>query len=118
MYVHVLQRGKQSLQIGTAEKKLLVALCYYMLVTALTQVTYVLTLKDFPTFVMNIFSYFICEKKGYDPDCPCSRSEFERFNYPTLTAFAYVTLALFPMCLLVFIVNIQELKNFFKSRAK
>ena len=58
-----------------------------------------------------LLNYFTCEQRGYDYENPCSRQEFEQYNHPVLFGLASVALGIFPALLLIFTVNIKELKK-------
>ena len=58
-----------------------------------------------------LLNYFTCEQRGYDYENPCSRQEFEQYDHPVLFGLGTVGLGIFPALLLIFTVNIKELKK-------
>lgn len=61
-------------------------------------------------FVTALEQYFACEALGHVPG-KCSRDEVEKYSWPYLTTIAFVSTCLIPLPSLVFIVNLNRLKN-------
>lgn len=102
--------SKSPLKIGTAERKLLIVFCYYVLLAVIALTAFTLSTKNLSQSVKFILKHFDCERDGHNTSNPCSRSEFEELNNAALTTFSYILLGLFPIVNLVYAVNIQELK--------
>ena len=102
-------------QIGTAERKLLIILCYYVLlaIVALTGVS--IPLRNAEPLANALIEYWQCEAAGIDPDNPCSRASIEQQSNPALITISYVLLWLFPAVNLIFAVNIKEIRQKFKT---
>ena len=100
--------------VGTAEKKLMLVLCYYMILTALAVVTITVILRNGEAMLDAIENYFLCELHGVNPSSPCRR-DFEQYNSPGLLALTLSIIALYPLYVLIFVVNIRELKQFCKE---
>ena len=98
-------------KLKTVERKILVILCYYVLLGAIALTSYTLSTRNVEEFIKGVSHYFLCESPGMDPDSPCDRSGFENFSYPILTLFGYILLGLFPAVNLIFAVDIRELKQ-------
>ena len=62
-------------------------------------------------FIESIQTYFFCEQGGHNASNPCSRSEIENRNHPSLEVLASLMVAIFPVVNLLYAVNIQELKE-------
>lgn len=105
-------------KIGTAERKLLIVFCYYVLLAAIALTTFTLSIKDTSEITEHLINYFSCERDGHNSSNPCSRSELEALNNPTLTTLSYVLLGLFPVVNLVYAVNIDELKVYLQCLRK
>ncbi len=60
--------------------------------------------------------FFICEQRGYDPDSPCSRSDSLTFLPGTIIS--YIIVGLFPVVILVYAINVQEMKRALFSKRK
>jgi hypothetical protein len=103
---------KKAFKIGSAERKLLIVFCYYVLLAAISLTAFTLSTKNLPETVKNFLEYFDCEKDGHNSSDPCSRADFERLNNSALTTFSYILLGLFPVANLVYAVNVQELKAY------
>ena len=61
-------------------------------------------------FVTALEQYFACEALGHVPG-KCSRDEVEKYSWPYLTTIAFVSTCLIPVPSLVFVVNLNRLKN-------
>ena len=59
--------------------------------------------------------YFLCEQGGHNPSNPCSHSEIEDLHYPSLEILVNTFESLFPVVNLMYVVNIQELKEVWRT---
>ena len=102
------------MKIGAIERKILIIICYYVLLGVVALTAFTQNLRTNTEFADELRKYFVCESKGIDPNSPeaCDRSGFERHQMPALTALAFILLALFPAVNLIFAVNSRELKQF------
>ena len=107
--------SKRSIMIGTAERKLLIILCYYVLLVAISLTAFTVTLRRSGLYFTALLEYWRCETTGVDPENPCNRASFEEQTYPGLTTLAYVLLWTFPAVNLIFAVNISEIKKKFNT---
>ena len=110
---HGLFRAKQSknpFKVGTAERKLLIIFCYYVVLGVIALTTFTVTTRNVELFTEELGQYFLCEAVG--PEDPCDRSGFEELTHPELVAVSYVLLGIFPVFNVVFAVNVNELKQF------
>ena len=113
-----INHSNNPFEFGTAEKKLLFVFFYYVLLSVVAITSFALGTRNASPFVKNIQRYFFCEQSGHDPNNPCSRSEFEKLSNPSITTLSYILLAIFPVINLVFVVNIQELKQSWRRLLK
>lgn len=103
---------KNSFKIGTAERKLLIVFCYYVLLASVSLTAFTISTRNLAHFAELLGDYFSCEIGGHNSSNPCSRSEFEALSNAGLAGSAYILLGLFPIVNLLYAVNVQELKVF------
>ncbi len=101
-------------KFGTAEKKILIVTCYYIVLSTVALTAFTLSTRDTPALVRNIGLYFLCEQRGHDPENPCSR-DYIKNSDSVLTTLSYVLLSLFPVVNLIYAINIRELKEFMQK---
>ena len=106
-----LKQSRRPLKFGTAEKKIFIVLCYYVLLSIVSLTALSLNTGVAGPLRAAIERYFICELGGHNPSDPCSRSEFEKFTYPWVTTLAFILLSLLPFVNLVYAVTIQDAKQ-------
>ena len=99
---------------GTAEKKLLIVFCYFILMTVITIASSTLLVKKNSELLGSIQKYFTCEQGGHNPNNPCSRSDIDNMLYP-LDTLGFMMFSLFPVITLLYVINIQELKEFWRK---
>ena len=107
------RKSKDVFQIGTAERKILIAFCYYILLAAVALTSFTVELRNSELFVEELLNYFACEGKGNDPNNPCDRNTFRQLAIPWLTVVSLVLIFLLPAVNLVYVLNIKELKEKF-----
>ena len=104
----------------TAEKKLVVVFCYYVVIAVFTLTSFTLLTRNSTQFVSSVEQNFLCEQGGHNPSNPCSLSDIESLSYPAVNTLTYILIALLPFVNLLYTVNIQELKElwakFFKHK--
>ena len=121
MQQHGLFRENQSkslFKISTAERKLLIVFCYYVLLAVISLSSFTTSTRNIPERTRTALSYFSCEQGGHDPEAPCSRAEMESKNNSVVGTLTFVVMGLFPVVNLVYAVNIQELKEYCRSKKK
>ncbi len=108
------------MRLGTPEKKILIASCYYVLLGVIALSAFTNMITDGEAIREEFDKYFLCESGGIDPDDPeqCDRSGFEQYQIPGLTATASVLIGMFPVVNVVFAVNVKDLKQFFRRFRK
>ena len=105
------------LKFGKAEKKLLVVIIYLVVLAVVTLATYTTFSRVTPLFIKQRFEYFDCEQHGPSPSESCDKinSGLQDLKNPVPASISYVLLALLPWLSLIFTVNINELKEFYRS---
>ena len=106
---------KHPFQIGIAERKILIILCYYVLLAMVALTGVSVPLRKAERLANAITEYWQCETAGVDPFCNRLRASFEKQTNPRIITLAYVLLWIFPAVNLIFAVNIGELKQKFKT---
>lgn len=99
---------QSQFKISTAERKILIVFCYYVLTTVISLVALTLATRTGEIVIQHITEYFVCELDH--PSKPCSR-KFEEFLYPYLTATSFVLMGFFPFMILIFLTNFREMKE-------
>ena len=92
-----------------AERKILIVLCYYVVVASFSLTQYTVVIRNLDAFNMQLEKYFICELNGHDPSNPCDRNRFRQLSNPGLTALTFILLGLFPLFNLIYALNYEEL---------
>ena len=59
-------------------------------------------------------SYFLCEAVGH-VEGRCSRESFEQYSHPLLEIARYIALTLFPVVVLLYLINCKSLKTKLKE---
>ena len=98
-------------KLRTVGRKILVILCYYVLLGVMALTSYTLATRNVEEFIKGVSHYFFCESPGMDPDSPCDRSGFENLTHPIVNLFGFILLSLFPAVNLIFAIDIRELKQ-------
>ena len=74
--------------------------------------------RDATALEQDLTNYFICESRGIQSGVACPRPDFTSvlIQVDALVDVSVVLLAVYPIVNLVYVVNIQEVKAFFKNR--
>ena len=96
---------KTPINIGTAERKILLVLLYYISLGAVASTAFTLATKYQNYNITETLNYFDCQKSGFNNTCKLSIKQF-----PTVTVGAYVLLGLLPSINLVYALNVKEIK--------
>ena len=114
MQQHGLFRVKQSkspFKIGTAERKILIVFCYYVVLLVMTLISFTISTRNADQVSVELITYFLCERNSLSSSQSCTREGFERLTQPVLTSISYILLGIFPLISLTFVINIQEVKE-------
>ena len=84
---------------------------------AIALIAFTVTTRNGVQFAAAVADYCQCELTGVDPENPCDelRASLERLSFPVLTSCAYILAGISPAVHLIFVVNISELKQKFKT---
>ena len=97
--------------ISTAEKKLLVVLCYYIIFAVTALITFALYTARRDTLIATTIQYFTCEATGHVPG-KCDRASFQQHDdIWWLICVVYILLGLIPTVNLTFVVNFREVQQ-------
>ena len=102
-------------EFGTAEKKLFIVFCYYVILAVFFISRFTMASRNAPELSYSIHEYFCCEQGGNNPSNPCSRSEIGDLGDLWLEIVLFISLALFPVVNLLYAGNIQELKDMWRK---
>jgi len=108
---------KASLQGRSCRAKILIIFCCYVLLGVIGLTTFTITTQNATLLADAVADYWQCEITGVDPENSCDRLRdlFEALTYPGLTSVTYFLLGIFPAVNLIFAVNIEEIKQKFRT---
>ena len=97
-------------RLSTAEKKILISMCSFIVFAIFTLVHtgYVTATAD--KFIAALTDYFKCEALGHIPG-KCSRSKFEQYHTPLMSAIAYTLMGLIPLSFLNYVLKWRSIKE-------
>ena len=109
--------SKQPLQIGTAERKVLIIFCYYVLLFVIALTAFTDFTRTFTGLAAEIEEHWRCELSGVDSENACGerKASFESPAYTALSSISYILMGLLPAVNLIFAVNISELRQKFRT---
>ena len=102
--------GTSRIMLSTAEKKLLILLCYYIAVVLLSLVAWTIEIRNRYRLSAALVGYFECEANGIQSGVSCNRGEFEQYSITELFAIGYILLSSLPAVNLIFAINFTNLK--------
>lgn len=108
-----MKRSENPFKISTAERKILIVLCYYVFVAVFSLIAFTIATRNNTAQTRELTKYFLCEQSN--PSTPCDRGSYERLAYPEITTISYVLLGLFPVVNLVYVTNFKEVIHTFKN---
>ena len=101
---------KKKVQLSTAEKKIIVALCSFILFVVFTLAQTIVNFAKKEDFIVAVSDYFKCEALGHIPG-KCNRSQFEQYYNPYLNATTNTSLGLIPFGILNFVLKWKSIKK-------
>ncbi len=104
--------------IGAAERKILIILCYYILLGVFALATFTHAVRRLDNRANNYGKYFLCESTGIDPDNPEGCELGTPVTISILLICSNVLLGLLPAVNLTYAVNGRKLKQFFDQKIK
>ena len=110
------RKEKGKVVVSTAEKKLLIVLCYYILFGIVSMVFSSLTSSNISRQLFEaIVNHFTCEALGYTPG-KCDRGLFQQYSITWLFSLTLVLLALIPVVSLLFVLNTEDIKKWLRKK--
>lgn len=106
-----MQRLQARSKARITQAKILIIICYYVVLEATTLTAFSVAIRDHPHYVRELSAYFLCESTGVRTGEPCRPSEFRRFNNHIPSMLSFVVLSLIPVVSLVYIVRVQDIKS-------
>ena len=107
---------RQQLRMNMAEIKILIALCYYFLLTAFLLAAITIPATNYPNFMADISEYFLCESTGTNPNKKVCERNFERFDSRMVLIASILIVGMFPIVNLIYVLNVQEIKKILSRR--
>ena len=109
-----INKKRISLNISTAEKKILIALCYYVIFAVVMLVYFSYFTADTDLFIEALESYFRCQALGHLPNqtSQCDPKEYQQYIYPELAATTYFLNAFITTANLTFVINWSTVVKF------
>ena len=106
--------------ISTAEKKILIALCYYVIFAVFMFTTTGLTTADTDSYIEAIETYFQCQALGHLPNqtSQCDPKEYQQYTYPVLGAFGFFLFGFVSTANLTFVINWSTITKFCSNYKK
>ena len=102
---------KRHTAVNKSELKILILLIYFSILLAGIITSFTLRLSSIDSLITDVRVYFSCEAVGDIPGkTPCDRS-FERLGSEILSVISYLLIGLYPIVSLIYVVNVQELKQ-------
>ena len=94
------------------EIKLSIVLLYYMLISVLFVITFVVFFTVDQEYSESLRNYFICEATGeYPGKKDCNRSEIDSYSFPILFNVAAFVLVVGPSVSLVYVVSWKDIRR-------
>ena len=105
LYAHI----RKVLQLHSGEMKVLLISCYFTIFSVFIITTFTLhKIQSLEQLISDITNYFACEATGMVKDCDKPSVELHRRIVSIVT---FMLIGLFPIVNLVYVLNIQELKQ-------
>lgn len=117
---HGLFKTKSSqhpFKISIAERKVLIVLCYFVLLVVVSLTALAVTIRNSGKFGTTLIEYWQCEATGVDPGKQCDRlyALFEELGPPAMIGISNLLYLILPLVNLIFVINVTELKQKFKT---
>ena len=105
---------KKSAIISTAEKKILIALCYYVIVALITLVYFGTYTANSDLFIEALETYFRCQALGHLPNqtSQCDPKEYQQYIYPGLAATTFLLMGFLSTANLSFVIKWSHITKF------
>ena len=97
--------------LPTTEMKILVLLCYFILLGSAIQAATTIVARNSDQFYAAILNYFTCELSGTSPECDAEKVALDVLTVPILWITVHMLLGAFPAVHLLYVVNFGEVKQ-------
>ena len=105
VYAHI----RKMLKLHSGEVKVLVISCYYAILALVFAATITLhKIQDLEQFISDITNYFLCEATGTLRECDKPSVDLYRRG---VSLVSFILIGLYPIVNLIYVLNIQELKQ-------
>ena len=105
-------RKNKSVLLQSAEVKMLIICCYYIILGFGASLAFALSSAFLPGLQSELQDYFNCQECGIDSDQTCNRDQYERFINPALITIGYSLFALYPVVTVIYIVRFSAIGRF------
>ncbi|KAL5491673.1 hypothetical protein EMCRGX_G017005 [Ephydatia muelleri] len=103
------KRIKNKSMPGSADKKVFIVFCYYVILGVVSLVAFELNSKTSTQFISSLATYFACERET-PGKCESYRKIAINFTYPGISDAMYIILALYPLVNLVYAFDFHGFK--------
>ena len=112
---HRCSKQEASSKILTADRKMLFALCYFLLFCIVSNTFSSLGVKPDNEFAANVYKYFQCESKGRS-SCDAEKTAYESLTFPLTSMIYHLLYGTIPLIILVITTPTDKITQLFKSR--
>lgn len=102
---------KRHTAVNKSELKILILLIYFSILLAGIITSFTLRLTGINSLITDVGTYFSCEARGNVPGQEACDRSFERLGSEILSVFSYLLIGFYPIVSLIYVVNVQELKQ-------
>ena len=92
-----------------ADTKIVIIYAYFVIFLFLSNTRGAVLFSEIDSYNAAVNSQFLCEATGYVPG-KCSREMLEQYSHPSLNMAFYITSAMQPIVLLLYLFNCRTLK--------
>ena len=103
--------------MGTAERKVLIVFVYYIFLSVVSLLTYSQSTRNGEHKIEELLSYFVCERRGVDPDHPCDTSGYKNYIVSVvLSTISFILIGLYSLLNFIYVVDFRDFKNLLKRQ--
>ena len=102
---------RQLWRTNKAEIKILIALCYHFLLGIFLFAAITVPATNYSQYIAAVSNYFLCESTGVNSSKNACERNFEKFDGRILFVIALFFLEMFPIVNLLYVLNVEEIKN-------
>ena len=107
-----IRKSEKILKLNSSEVKLLILVCYYVIVYLLYWIISLVALNSSSVdSISNVVDYLSCEGFGNDPNKPCNADIFGNSTVLMYAIFTLLLNGLSPAVYLMYVVNTQKIKE-------